>query len=53
MDINKFLSDHYSKDELDRIFAVTKPKIESLVSLIEKAKKAEQEYEYTDEKIRE
>jgi len=39
MDINKFLEDHYSKEESDRIFASPKPKIQSLVGLIEKAKK--------------
>lgn len=40
MDISNFLADHYSREELDRIFAPPKPKIESLVDLIEKAKKA-------------
>ena len=40
MDINKLLEDHYSKKELDQIFALPKPKLESLVDLIEKAKKA-------------
>ena len=40
MDITRFLADHYSKEELDRIFAPPKPKIESLVDLIEKARKA-------------
>ena len=39
MDISKFLADHYSGEELDRIFAPPKPKIESLVDLIERAKK--------------
>jgi len=39
LDINKFLEDHYSKEESDRIFASPKPKIQSLVGLIEKAKK--------------
>jgi len=39
MDINKFLEDHYSKEELDQVFTPPKPKIESLVELIEKAKK--------------
>lgn len=39
MDINKFLADHYSKEELDRICIPPKPKIESLMDLIEKAKK--------------
>ena len=40
IDIKTFLADHYSKEELDRIFAPPKPKIESLVELMEKAKKA-------------
>jgi len=43
MDINTFLQDHYSQEELDQIFAPPKPKIESLVNLIEKAKKVKQE----------
>ncbi|UCG63401.1 MAG: hypothetical protein JSW12_11955 [Deltaproteobacteria bacterium] len=45
MDINTFLQDHYSKEELDRIFVPPKSKIESLVDLIEKAKKVNQEDE--------
>jgi len=40
IDINTFLEDHYSKEELDRIFELPKPKIQSLVGLIEKAKEA-------------
>ena len=40
MDIAAFLDEHYSEDELDRIFASPKPKVESLVGLMEKAKKA-------------
>jgi len=39
IDINTFLEDHYSKEELDRVFDPPKPKIQSLVGLIEKAKK--------------
>lgn len=39
MDINKFLDEHFSKEEMDKIFAPPKPKIESLVELIEQAKK--------------
>ena len=39
MDINRFMEEHYSKEELNRIFAPPKPKIENLVNLIEKAKK--------------
>ncbi len=42
MDIEEFLSAHYSKEELDRIFAPPKPKIESLLELIEKAKKTKE-----------
>jgi hypothetical protein len=40
MDIDAFLTHHYSKEELDRVFAPPKPKIESLMDLIAKAKKA-------------
>ena len=36
---HKLLADHYSKEELDRIFTPPKPKIQGLVDLIEKAKK--------------
>ena len=43
MDINEFLEDHYSKEDLDRIFAPPKPKIQNLVELIEKARKAKTE----------
>jgi hypothetical protein len=39
MDINKFLEDHYSNEELDRIFTSPRPKVESLVEMIEQAKK--------------
>ncbi len=39
MDINAFLADHFSKEELDRMFVPPRPKIESLVGLVEKAKK--------------
>jgi hypothetical protein len=39
MDINSFLKDHYSTDELDQAFAPPKSKLESLVGLVEKAKK--------------
>jgi len=42
MDIEAFLDEHYSEEELNRIFAPPKPKIESLVGLMEKAKKAKQ-----------
>jgi len=43
MDINKFLEDHYSNEELDRIFAPPRPKVESLVKIIDKAKKRKKE----------
>ena len=39
MDVNTFLEDHFSKKELDKIFVNPKPKIESLVEIIEQAKK--------------
>jgi len=39
MDINEFMAEHYSKEQMDRIFTPAKPKIESLVDLIEKAKR--------------
>jgi len=40
IDINTFLEDHYSKEELDRVFDPPKHKIQNLVGLIEKAKEA-------------
>jgi len=43
MDMNKFMTDHYSKEEMDRIFTPPRPKIESLLNLVEKAKKVKQE----------
>ncbi len=39
IDINKFLEDHYSNEELNRVFALPRPKIEGLLNLIEQAKK--------------
>lgn len=39
VDIAEFLSYHYSREELDRVFAPPKPKMETLAELIEKAKK--------------
>lgn len=39
MDVNQFLKEHFSEEELSRIFLPPRPKIESLVELIEKAKK--------------
>lgn len=38
-DINRFLEDHFSNVELDRIFSPPKPKLESLVEMMEQAKK--------------
>ena len=35
-DINEFLTEHYSEEELERIFVPRKPKMESLVDLMEK-----------------
>jgi hypothetical protein len=43
IEINNFLEDHYSNEELTQIFSPPKPKIESLLSLVEKAKKVKQE----------
>ncbi len=43
MDIEALLQEHYSEEELDRIFAPPKPKIESLVGLIEKVRKEQRE----------
>ncbi len=43
MDMNKFMTDHYSKEEMDRIFTPPRPKIESLLNLVEDAKKVKQE----------
>ena len=42
MDIEKLLREHYSEDELDRIFTPPKPKIESLMGMIEKVRKEKQ-----------
>ena len=39
MDIDTFLRDHYSPEELHQVFAPPKPKMDTLVELIEKAKK--------------
>lgn len=43
MDIEALLHEHYTEEELERIFVPPKPKIESLVGLIEKVKKEKQE----------
>ena len=42
INIGAFLQEHYSEDELNRIFAPPKPKIESLVGLMEKVRKEKQ-----------
>jgi hypothetical protein len=41
MEILTFLEDHYTEEELEQIFIPPKPKIESLVSLVEKVKKSD------------
>ena len=41
IEISQFLEVHFSKEELDRVFAPPKPKMESLVELIEKARNVE------------
>lgn len=43
IDINEFLKGHYSNEELNLVFALPRPKIESLLNLIEKAKKGKKE----------
>ena len=43
MDINQFLEEHYPKEDLDAIFVPPKPKIESLIELIENARKVKKE----------
>jgi hypothetical protein len=45
MDMNEFLDENFSGEELDRIFVSPKPKMESLVEMIEKAKKIKKENE--------
>jgi len=45
MDMNEFLDENFSGEELDRIFVPPKPKMESLVEMIEKAKKVKKENE--------
>jgi hypothetical protein len=42
MDIEALLQEHYSDEELGRIFAPPKPKIETLVGLMEKVRKEKQ-----------
>jgi len=38
IDINEYLSEHFSKEELDKAFVPPKPKLESLVATMEKVK---------------
>jgi len=42
-DIHGFLIGHYQEEELERLCLPQKPKIEALVELMEKAKKAKKE----------
>jgi hypothetical protein len=41
MDIGQFLDDHYSEEELAQVLLPPKSKMESLMELVEKAKKVE------------
>lgn len=43
MDIQSFLEDHYTEEELEQIFIPPKSKMESLVALVEKAKKSKKQ----------
>ena len=43
MDIEALLKEHYTEEELDRIFTPPKPKIESLAGLMEKVQREKQE----------
>ncbi|HBF42122.1 MAG TPA: hypothetical protein DDW42_00545 [Desulfobacteraceae bacterium] len=38
-DINEFLTEHFSREEIDQISVPPKPKLESLVEMMEQAKK--------------
>ena len=38
-DISKFLAEYFPKEKLDQVFAPPKPKLASLVELMEQAKK--------------
>jgi len=40
MEIQTFLEDHYTDDELEQIFTPPRPKIETLINLVAKAKKS-------------
>lgn len=43
VDIGRFLNDHYSEEEIAQVLTPPKSKMESLVELVEKAKKAGKE----------
>jgi hypothetical protein len=43
MDIEAFLDEQYSAEELENIFTPPRPKMETLVDLMEKARKAKQQ----------
>jgi hypothetical protein len=45
VDIDTFLEENYPKEELQRIFVPPRPKMESLVELVEEAKKVKKEDE--------
>jgi hypothetical protein len=45
MEIQTFLEDHYTEEEREQIFTPPKPKIESLLNLVEKAKKTDKQNE--------
>jgi hypothetical protein len=38
LDITKFMQTHFSEEDLNRVFVPPKPKMESLIELIEKVK---------------
>lgn len=40
MDIKSFLDEHFTEADLEKIFVPPKPKLESLVEMIEKVKKS-------------
>jgi hypothetical protein len=41
MDIGSFLDEHFSSEDLKRIFGPPKPKLESLLEILERASKRE------------
>jgi len=45
MDIQTFIEDNFTEEELEQIFIPPKSKIESLVTLVEKAKKAHKQHD--------